>query len=120
MTTVAAGSSRRSLLPVWIGIALAVALAAVALGVALTRTAGSSQRGPASTVKAVPLVVGMTLNAAKAELQAAGFSVDIAGTEYSSSVPRGIIASENPVAGSHAPKGAVVSVRLSKGPYLTH
>jgi beta-lactam-binding protein with PASTA domain/predicted Ser/Thr protein kinase len=63
---------------------------------------------------AVPPVVGVPYEQAAAELQGAGFAV--ARRDVESNDPRGTVVQEDPPANSLAPKGATVTLYVSKGP----
>ena len=63
----------------------------------------------------VPDVVGKTLQAAQAELQASGFRVGGPKQEASATVPEGRVISTDPGAGTSAKKGATVTITVSTG-----
>jgi len=66
------------------------------------------------TVK-VPSVVGMSRSNAEATLQDDGFKVKVT-EEYSESVDKGVVISQNPNKGLVVEKGSTVSIVVSKGP----
>ncbi|PRY16137.1 penicillin-binding protein [Kineococcus rhizosphaerae] len=61
----------------------------------------------------VPSVVGRSVSSAKATLQAAGFSVKVGGSVQSSSVPKGLVASQS---ARSAAAGATITISTSSGP----
>jgi len=63
---------------------------------------------------AVPSVVGSQVDVASAQLQTAGFNVGRVDVE--SDRPAGEVVSQNPAGNSTAPKGASVTLSVSKGP----
>lgn len=63
----------------------------------------------------VPSVGGLSVDAATAELEAAGFSVSVAGSDYSS-YPTGTVAYTSPGSGSFAYSGDTISIYTSDGP----
>ena len=65
--------------------------------------------------KPVPDVVGLQPGAAQAELGKAGFSEVSTTEEFSDSVPRGDVVSQDPGPGSRARSGQVVSLVVSRG-----
>lgn len=62
----------------------------------------------------VPSVVGKTETQAKSSLDSSGFDVGVL-ENYSSDVPKGIVISQNPSAGTNQFKGASVTLVVSKG-----
>ena len=63
----------------------------------------------------VPDVAGQTLQAAQAQLQAAGFRVGGPKQEASATVPAGRVISTDPAGGAPAKKGATVTITVSTG-----
>uniref|UniRef100_UPI001267C595 PASTA domain-containing protein n=1 Tax=Nocardiopsis alkaliphila TaxID=225762 RepID=UPI001267C595 len=73
------------------------------------------EASPASDDGGVPNVIGLPESAAVAQLEAAGYSVNVSGTTLRSSEPAGSVAAVNPDPGSRLPEGATVNVFLSDG-----
>lgn len=65
--------------------------------------------------KPVPDVTGMTPGQARAELSDAGFSEITTANEFSETVPRGDVVSQDPGPGSRARSGQAVSLVVSRG-----
>jgi serine/threonine-protein kinase len=63
----------------------------------------------------VPNLVGMSLEQAKTQAEAAGFTLSKGGEDYSSSVNEGEIISQNPTSGSKAAKGSAITYTISLG-----
>ncbi|UDY34245.1 Stk1 family PASTA domain-containing Ser/Thr kinase [Dermatobacter hominis] len=63
----------------------------------------------------IPDVAGQTLQAAQAQLQAAGFRVGGPKQEASATVPAGRVISTDPAGGTAAKKGATVTITVSTG-----
>ena len=80
----------------------------------LTRTNYITIEEPTGS-QPVPNVVGMTVEAARAAILAAGFTVGAVTGENSTTVPIGLIISQNPVAGEIKPVGTAVSIVKSLG-----
>ncbi|MEU3210968.1 penicillin-binding protein [Nocardiopsis alba] len=76
---------------------------------------GDEEASPASDDGGVPNVIGMSETAAVAQLEDAGYSVNVSGTTLRSSEPSGSVAAINPDPGRRLPKGATVIVFLSDG-----
>ncbi|AFR07381.1 penicillin-binding protein [Nocardiopsis alba] len=76
---------------------------------------GDEEASPASDDGGVPNVIGMSESAAVAQLEDAGYSVNVSGTTLRSSEPSGSVAAINPDPGRRLPKGATVIVFLSDG-----
>jgi serine/threonine-protein kinase len=72
--------------------------------------------GPEQT--AVPNVLGMTADAAKAEIEGAGFVFKQGGTAPSNASDDGKVVAQNPSAGTKAEKGATVTVTIGKASVL--
>jgi len=70
---------------------------------------------PARASSLVPDVVGMHVNDAYSVLESCGFQVGGEG-EYSDTVPRDLIISQNPTAGTLVPNWSFVFLRISTGP----
>lgn len=70
--------------------------------------------GPGSQVQ-VPQLVSLTPEAATAQLVELGLTAKL-GTEYSSTVDAGLIASTDPGDGARVPKGEAVMLNVSQGP----
>ena len=70
-------------------------------------------RGPEKVL--VESVVGRPSSEAKAELEAAGFKVEM-GEQWSDQVPRGAVAAQKPEGYELALRGSVVTLLVSKGP----
>jgi beta-lactam-binding protein with PASTA domain len=66
---------------------------------------------------AVPTVTGLTEALATAKLSGLGFRVSV--SRISSTQPKGIVVSQQPVAGSRAQKGSIVGLNVSIGPSTT-
>ena len=66
----------------------------------------------------VPRVEGMELAVAGSELREAGLQVEVAASEYSSTVPAGQVIRAEPAAGSRVRTRSVVELVPSKGPEL--
>lgn len=62
----------------------------------------------------VPSVTGMSFEEANSKLVSAGFLVNKA-EDYSDTVERGKVISQNPSEGNKAPKGSVITITVSKG-----
>ena len=65
-------------------------------------------------VVAVPNVMGQSQSAATGQLQQAGFQVTVV-KAYSTSVPSGTVAGQNPPSGVFAERGATVQITVSQG-----
>ena len=76
---------------------------------------GDEEASPASDDGGVPNVIGMSESAAVAQLEDAGYSVNVSGTTLRSSEPSGSVAAINPDPGRRLPEGATVIVFLSDG-----
>jgi len=63
----------------------------------------------------VPSVVGNSVGSATAQLQAAGFSVSVAGGTVPSSVPAGRVAYTSPSAYSRVDPGTTITIYVSDG-----
>lgn len=63
----------------------------------------------------VPDVVGQSEASATAELEGAGFVVEVI-SGYSATVPLGDVASQAPAAGASADEGSTVTITVSLGP----
>ncbi len=63
----------------------------------------------------VPDVTGQTVNAAKSQLQSAGFKVTTT-SQTSASVKSGTVISQSPAGGTPEPKDTVVTLAVSQGP----
>lgn len=99
--------------------ALATPSAAPAASVAGSAPAGAAPptSTPISQVVAVPDVVGMTVEDARAALGGQGLSITVAGeTRYSDAVPVDGVAQQDPPAGADARRGDIVAVIRSRGP----
>jgi beta-lactam-binding protein with PASTA domain/tRNA A-37 threonylcarbamoyl transferase component Bud32 len=70
--------------------------------------------GPGSQV-AVPTLLSATPEDAAAQLEELGLIPEL-GTEYSITVPQGLVASTDPGAGARVPKGGTVTLNVSQGP----
>ncbi|MCU1441971.1 MAG: serine/threonine protein kinase [Cryobacterium sp.] len=70
--------------------------------------------GPGSQV-AVPTLLSATPEDAAAQLGELGLIPEL-GTEYSITVPQGLVASTDPGAGARVPKGGTVTLNVSQGP----
>ena len=64
---------------------------------------------------AVPSVVGQAKSDARAQLEAAGFSVSV-NQAFSDTAPKNEVVSQSPAAGTDVPKGSQVTITVSKGP----
>jgi serine/threonine-protein kinase len=64
---------------------------------------------------AVPSVIGQAKADARAQLEAAGFSVSV-DQAFSDSAPKNEVISQSPAAGTEVPKGSQVTITVSKGP----
>lgn len=62
----------------------------------------------------VPSVTDMTFEEANSKLVSAGFLVNKA-EDYSATVERGYVISQNPAEGNKAPRGSVITITVSKG-----
>ena len=103
----------------WAAVALALLLAAAALGVALGK-GGSSPPVASTTPVSVPQVVGMPKAAAVARLQATGLRLGQVFLQYSSTTPAGIVIVMTPQPGATLIKGSSVSLAVSLGPLPRH
>ncbi len=65
--------------------------------------------------QSVPNLVGMTLEQAKTQAEASGFTLSKGGEDYSSSVNEGEIISQSPTSGSKAAKGSAITYTISLG-----
>lgn len=74
--------------------------------------------GAAVLVK-VPNVIGMPLDQAKALLEAASLRLGTSASQYSSTVPVGMVASQSIEGESDAAIGSIVNVTISQGPQPT-
>ncbi|MFE0732371.1 Stk1 family PASTA domain-containing Ser/Thr kinase [Streptomyces antibioticus] len=84
------------------------------------RRAGSAialvvSKGPAVDV---PDVTGDSLDDARAELEEAGFEVEVAGEEINSEFDKGRVAAQSPEEGAQLGEGDTVTLTLSKGPEM--
>ncbi len=68
--------------------------------------------------RAVPELAGMTLEQATAALEALGLTVDHVDDEYSTSVPAGQVARQDPAPGTEVPRDSAVTIAISKGPEM--
>jgi serine/threonine-protein kinase len=73
----------------------------------------SVSAGPAPRV--VPDLSTLTVDQASAQLAALGLSVTVLPEEFSDTVPAGVIARQDPAAGTELERGATVSIVVSKG-----
>lgn len=70
----------------------------------------------AGRYQSTPDVIGMTQSAAEAELEQAGYTLDVTGTSYSERVPDGLLISTDPGPGDHILSGDAVQAVISAGP----
>lgn len=89
--------------------ALVILLAAVAGG-----TGWYFGAGPGSQV-AVPALVSASPEAATAQLKELGLTAKL-GTEYSGTIPEGLVASTSPGKGIRVDKGSAITLNVSQGP----
>lgn len=95
-----------------------VAAAVVVLLMALAATIGWWQGlGPGSYV-AAPDVVGLSAEAASADLEAAGFVVGETTAEHSLDVPEGEVLATEPDASQSLPPGSTIDLTVSAGPQI--
>ncbi len=91
------------------------------VSVLLVAAAGCSNpfaSGSSTTVdtsRRVPPVVGLTAQAATAQLTSAGFTVTSQARVFSPTTPAGEVASQSPAAGRSEPIGSAVSITISEG-----
>ena len=64
----------------------------------------------------VPSVIGQTVQAATATLEALGFRVRVGGAVYSNDVAKGLVALASPSAGADVPDGSTITLYVSAGP----
>jgi hypothetical protein len=122
-----AGTKRSTviiLLAVGAGLLVALLLAVLLLGFALSPT-GSETRpqpaatpAPASVVPAVPApsLVGLTEQDAISQLNSAGLRLGTVTRAASATVPNGVVMAMAPAAGSQVPAGTTVDLTVSNGP----
>ncbi|WP_425562233.1 Stk1 family PASTA domain-containing Ser/Thr kinase [Leifsonia kafniensis] len=90
--------------------ALVILLAAVAGG-----TGWYFGAGPGSQVAVPTTLISSTPEKATAQLKALGLAAKL-GTEYSGTIPEGLVASTSPGKGIHVDKGSTVTLNVSQGP----
>ncbi|MHB1450680.1 MAG: Stk1 family PASTA domain-containing Ser/Thr kinase [Coriobacteriia bacterium] len=93
----------------WPWIALAAALLLVGLGVAYALGAF----GGGGVV--VPTLAGLTEDQAKTELEAAGLTLGVVGTENHDNIEPGLIISQDPPAGDEVESGTAINIVVSLG-----
>ncbi len=93
----------------WAWVAIVAALLAVGLGVAYALGAF----GGGGVV--VPPLTGLTEEQAQTELEAAGLTLGVVGTENSDTVEPGIIISQDPEAGDKVEEGTAINIVVSLG-----
>lgn len=93
----------------WAWAAIVAAVLAIAVGIAYALGAF----GGGTVV--VPSVTGLTEEEARAELEAAGLTLGLVGTENSDTVPVGRIISQDPPAGEEVEEGTAVNIVVSLG-----
>jgi beta-lactam-binding protein with PASTA domain len=97
-------------------IVLAIAVAAMALGITLTRGANGPAPHRARIISVtVPNLAGLQVTAALAKLHAVGFRGSIS-LMSSSTVPANAVMSQTPAALAHGKPGDLVVLRVSRGP----
>lgn len=69
--------------------------------------------GPATSTITVPNVVGLSQQAAANALEAAGAGVPVVEDQYGTTVPRDHVISQSPAAGTQAPQGATVTLKIA-------
>jgi hypothetical protein len=82
-------------------------LAQVAAGVTVTTT------GPATSTITIPNVVGLSQEAAGNALESAGAGVPVVEDQYGTTVPRNHVISQSPAAGTRAPRGSTVTLKIA-------
>jgi hypothetical protein len=69
--------------------------------------------GPATSTITIPDVVGLSQQAAADALEAAGTGVPVVEDQYGTTVPRDHVISQSPAAGTQAPQGATVTLKVA-------
>ena len=83
----------------------------------LNRQSAASQTITVTTpLVTVPNIVGLTEVNAQLTLQSVGLIMAVVLRSYSSTVPAGVVISQNPLSGTQAPPGSTVSLDVSAGP----
>ena len=93
----------------WAWVAIVAALLVVGLGVAYALGAF----GGGGIV--VPTLSGLTEDQAKTELEAAGLTLGVVGTENHDTIEPGIIISQDPKAGDEVEEGTAINIVVSQG-----
>ena len=91
----------------WVAAILAIAVGLAAFG---GWTLASMRTVP------TPDLIGRSVEQARAQVTGAGLTLEVAGEEFSETVPRGLVISSDPATGDGAREGGAVAVIVSKGP----
>jgi beta-lactam-binding protein with PASTA domain len=97
--------------------AAVVAAAAVA---ALTTVGLHLRMGAVEQQVQVPELVGLSIERAKATAVTARLIPKVTGTAADPVIPLGAVAQQDPLAGTHAPSGAIVTLTISEGSAAPH
>ncbi|MDD2857871.1 MAG: Stk1 family PASTA domain-containing Ser/Thr kinase [Candidatus Nanopelagicales bacterium] len=104
------GRERRRIPRRLVLIAIAIGVTALAVVAALLVGNALGHRIP------TPSIVGQTVEAARTTLATSGLTLEVAGEEFSETVPAGIVLASDPVAGADVREQGTVAITASKGP----
>lgn len=93
----------------WVVIGLAIATALAVLGGVLLSSALGSKIP-------TPNIVGQSVDQARATLATSGLTLDVTSEVFSESVPKSVVISSDPAAGSDVKEQGAVAATVSKGP----